>query len=148
MVVHWLAHWAQESKAAQGRFSNMCAQLPKVMCVEVAVEASRENMSLALEKVLRSAQARVGKSKYPVPKEIGTRWPLFSLYRSCDMHLALETVAGVEGDTSLSHLYTKARSHPTLSNLASLLTRMSHASCELSPGGKLHDSHAYIVALV
>jgi hypothetical protein len=57
--------------------------------------------------VLRSAEARVGKSKYPVPREMGARWPLFTLYRSCDMHSALDVVSGVDGDTTLSHLYDK-----------------------------------------
>jgi hypothetical protein len=51
VVVHWLAHWTDASKAAQARFSSMCRQLPTVMFVEVAVEASVENKSLALEKV-------------------------------------------------------------------------------------------------
>jgi len=65
--------------------------------------------------VLRSAEARVGKSKYPVPKEIGARWPLFTLYRSCDMHSALDVVSGVDGDTTLSHLYDKVCALPTIS---------------------------------
>jgi len=55
VVVHWLAHWTDPSKAAQGRFGSMCKQLPTVMFVEVAVEASVENKSLALEKVNASA---------------------------------------------------------------------------------------------
>lgn len=58
VVVHWLAHWTDQSKAAQARFSSMCRQLPTVMFVEVAVEASVENKSLALEKVLPLASHR------------------------------------------------------------------------------------------